>query len=102
EVMVRKGSAKSSLARECPEQVADGGHSHAVDFFKEHLAWLHKGIEEGSNCFSFHAWTPIDCWSWMNAYKNRYGYIALDLATQQKTIKKSGYWMRDVIANNGF
>lgn len=75
---------------------------YRIDFFKEHLAWLHKGIEEGSNCFGFHAWTPIDCWSWMNAYKNRYGYIALDLATQQKTIKKSGYWMRDVIANNGF
>lgn len=75
---------------------------YRIDFLKEHLQWLHKGMEEGSNCFGYHAWTPIDCWSWSNAYKNRYGYIALDLATQEKTIKKSGYWIRDIIKNNGF
>lgn len=63
---------------------------------------LHKGIVEGSNCFGYHLWTPIDCWSWSNAYKNRYGFIALDLKTQMKTVKKSGYWMKKVITNNGF
>ena len=62
----------------------------------------HKGIEEGSNCFGYHMWTPIDCWSWKNAYKNRYGFIAVDLATQKKTVKKSGYWMKRVIEQNGF
>ena len=75
---------------------------YRIDFYKEHLSWLYKGIKEGSRCFGFHAWTPIDCWSWSNAYKNRYGYIGVDLATQKKTIKKSGYWIKEVIANNGF
>ena len=75
---------------------------YRIDFIKEHLGWLHKAMQEGSNCFGYHLWTPIDCWSWSNAYKNRYGLIALDLVTQQKTIKKSGYWMHDVIANHGF
>lgn len=75
---------------------------YRIDFYEEHLGWLHKGMEEGANCFGFHAWTPIDCWSWSNAYKNRYGYIALDLATQRKTIKKSGYWIKQVAQNNGF
>ncbi len=75
---------------------------YRIDFYKEHLQYLHKGIEEGSNCFGFHAWTPIDCWSWTNAYKNRYGYISVDLATQIKTIKKSGRWIKEVADNNGF
>ncbi len=75
---------------------------YRIDFYKEHLGWLHKGIEEGSNCFGFHAWTPIDCWSWSNAYKNRYGYIAVELATQKKTIKKSGQWIKEVAMHNGF
>jgi len=75
---------------------------YRIDFIKEHLAWLHKGIEEGSNCFGYHLWTPIDCWSWSNAYKNRYGLIALDLATQKKTIKKSGRWFRGLADANGF
>ncbi len=76
--------------------------NYRIDFLKEHLAYLHKGIEEGSNCFGYHTWTPIDCWSWSNAYKNRYGFIALDLETQKKTIKKSGRWIKEVSLNNGF
>ena len=75
---------------------------YRIEFFEEHLQYLHKGIEEGSNCFGYHSWTPIDCWSWCNAYKNRYGYIAVDLATQKKTIKKSGAWIKEVSLNNGF
>ena len=76
--------------------------NYRIEFLEEHLQYLHKGIEEGSNCFGYHSWTPIDCWSWSNAYKNRYGYIAVDLATQKKTKKKSGTWIKEVSSNNGF
>ncbi|WP_238918261.1 glycoside hydrolase family 1 protein [Clostridium sp. YIM B02555] len=75
---------------------------YRIDFYKEHLEYLHKGISEGSNCFGYHTWTPIDCWSWSNAYKNRYGFIAVDLETQKKTIKKSGRWIKEVAQNKGF
>lgn len=75
---------------------------YRIDFIKDHLQWLHKGIEEGANCLGYHLWTPIDCWSWTNAYKNRYGLIALDLATQKRTIKKSGRWYKELAENNGF
>lgn len=75
---------------------------YRIDFLKEHLEYLYKGIEEGSNCFGYHTWTLIDCWSWSNAYKNRYGFIAVDLPTQIKTIKKSGRWIKQVAENNGF
>ena len=75
---------------------------YRIDFIKEHLEHLHRGIEEGSNCFGYHTWTPIDCWSWLNAYKNRYGYISVDLDTQKKKIKKSGRWIKEVTENNGF
>lgn len=75
---------------------------YRIDFIKEHLQWLHKGIEEGSNCFGYHLWAPIDCWSWSNAYRNRYGLIANDIHTQIKTIKKSGEWFKTLAENNGF
>ena len=75
---------------------------YRVEFFEEHLTFLHNAIEEGAKCFGFHSWTPIDCWSWCNAYKNRYGFISLDLETGKKTIKKSGRWIKEVAKNNGF
>lgn len=33
---------------------------YRIQFIKEHLYYVHKGIEEGSNCFGYHLWTPID------------------------------------------
>lgn len=73
---------------------------YRIDFIKEHLYWLNKAIKEGSNCFGYHLWTFIDCWSWGNSYKNRYGIVSLDLSNNKRTIKKSGFWLKEVIENN--
>ena len=75
---------------------------YRIEFISDHLKWVHKSYEQGCNVRGYHLWTFIDCWSWLNAYKNRYGFISLDLETQARTIKKSGLWFRDVAANNGF
>jgi len=69
---------------------------YRIQFMQEHLYWVNKSMKEGSNCFGYHLWTPIDCWSWKNAYRNRYGMISNNIHTQVKTIKKSGYWFRKV------
>ncbi|GFH41312.1 glycoside hydrolase family 1 protein [Pseudolactococcus insecticola] len=73
---------------------------YRITFIKEHLYWVHKGIEEGSNCFGYHLWTPIDCWSWLNSYRNRYGFISNNIHTQVKTIKKSGHFIKTVAEAN--
>lgn len=75
---------------------------YRIEFVREHLIWLHRGIQEGSRCLGYHMWTFIDNWSWSNAYKNRYGLVQLDLASQQRTVKKSGEWFAETAANNGF
>ncbi|KII75308.1 glycoside hydrolase family 1 protein [Vibrio renipiscarius] len=75
---------------------------YRIEFVKEHLSWLHKAIDEGANCKGYHLWTFIDCWSWCNAYKNRYGWIELDLETQARRMKKSGQWFAQVSNDNGF
>lgn len=75
---------------------------YRIEFYKEHLAWLSKAIDEGSACFGYHTWTAFDCWSWNNAYKNRYGFISVNLKTQERMIKKSGYWFKSVSEQNGF
>ena len=75
---------------------------YRIDFLKEHLQWIHKAISEGSNCLGYHMWTFIDNWSWVNAYKNRYGFYRIDLETEARIIKQSGLWFKEVIKNNGF
>lgn len=75
---------------------------YRIEFIKEHLKWLHKAIEEGCNVKGYHLWTFMDNWSFINAYKNRYGLVSVDLKTQKRTIKKSGYWYKELSENNGF
>ncbi|QBQ07770.1 6-phospho-beta-glucosidase [Spiroplasma gladiatoris] len=70
---------------------------YRIRFISEHLYWLHKSIEEGSNCFGYHLWSFTDCWSWNNAYKNRYGFVAINLNNLERKIKKSGYWIKNTI-----
>lgn len=82
---------------------ADGmiDDDYRIEFITGHLEALHRGIAEGSRCFGYHLWTFVDCWSWLNGYRNRYGFYHVDLKTQQRTPKKSSFWMREVIEKNG-
>ena len=73
---------------------------YRINFIRDHLKWLHKGISEGANCKGYFLWTAIDNWSWMNAYRNRYGLIRDDIHTQKKTLKKSAYWYRKLSDTN--
>lgn len=76
---------------------------YRIAFLKEHLTELHKGISAGSNCFGYHLWAPFDCWSWTNAYKNRYGLIRVDIYDDCKiSLKKSASWYHSLSAENGF
>lgn len=75
---------------------------YRIDFMKEHLEAISRGIAEGSNCIGYHVWTFIDCWSWLNAYKNRYGLVSLNRETHERTVKKSGLWYKTLSQNNGF
>ncbi|OUZ18525.1 6-phospho-beta-glucosidase [Enterococcus cecorum] len=76
---------------------------YRIEFVQNHLKYVHQAIQEGANCKGYHMWTCMDNWSWLNAYKNRYGFISVDLAHDGKrTIKKSGHWFKQVADQNGF
>lgn len=76
---------------------------YRIDFIREHLRWVHRAMEKGAHVKGYHLWTFMDNWSWTNAYKNRYGFVAVDLENNcKRTVKKSGRWFKEVIAQNGF
>lgn len=76
--------------------------TYRINFVKEHLYWISKAIEAGCDVFGYHTWAYIDNWSWMNAYKNRYGYIELDLKTNFRNPKLSATWVSKVGKEGAF
>lgn len=76
---------------------------YRIEFMQDHLTQLHKGIAAGSQCFGYHTWTFVDCWSWLNGYRNRYGFYRVDIENNfKRSLKKSGLWYKELSKNNGF
>ncbi|MDQ0513860.1 6-phospho-beta-glucosidase [Mycoplasmoides fastidiosum] len=75
------------------QQIED---DYRISFIAEHLDYLFQAVAKGGNCFGYHLWAMIDNWSWINAYKNRYGLIELDLNNYARRIKKSGNWFKQL------
>jgi len=70
---------------------------YRVDFVRQHLEWVAKAIDEGAKCRGYHYWAVIDNWSWANAFKNRYGFVEVDLMDGYKRrLKKSAAWLKQV------
>ncbi len=70
---------------------------YRVDFVRDHLKWVARAIDEGAKCRGYHYWAVIDNWSWNNAFKNRYGFVEVDLEEgYRRRYKKSADWLRRV------
>lgn len=76
---------------------------YRIDYIKDNLYWAVKGIEDGSNLKGFMLWSFTDNVSPMNAFKNRYGLVEIDLDhDRDRHLKKSAYFYQDVIRNHFF
>lgn len=73
---------------------------YRIDFIRMHIETLLRAIEDGANCHGYMLWAFTDCVSPMNAFKNRYGLVRIDLDNNRnRSLKKSAYWYRDIIKN---
>ena len=46
-------------------------------------------------------WSLLDNFEWQQGYAERWGLVYVDYVTQQRILKRSAEWYRDVIARNG-
>ena len=75
--------------------------SYRVPFVRDHLRWVARAIAEGAKCRGYHYWGVIDCWSWNNAYKNRYGFVEVNLQDNyNRHLKESADWLRRVASSH--
>ena len=72
-----------------------------IDFTTRYLRELEKAIGDGANIAGYFHWSLMDNFEWAEGYRERFGLIHVDLQTQKRTIKDSGYWYKSVIESNG-
>lgn len=72
-----------------------------IEFLRDHFAAAHRAIEAGVRLESYHVWSLLDNFEWQQGYAERWGLVYVDYPTQQRILKRSARWYRDVIARNG-
>lgn len=71
-----------------------------IDFYKKHLAALHRAIEDGADVRGYLTWSSFDNFEWALGYDRRFGLTYVDYETQQRYIKDSGRWYAELCRSN--
>jgi beta-glucosidase len=72
-----------------------------VRYYRDHLLAVREAMRRGVDVRGYYAWSLLDNFEWSNGYSLRFGLVHVDFATQQRTLKASGEFYREVIRTNG-
>ena len=74
---------------------------HRIDYTRQYLLELARAVRDGVRIDGYFHWSIMDNFEWAEGYKERFGMIHVDYTTQQRTLKDSAYWYREVIRTGG-
>ncbi|CAL4918591.1 unnamed protein product [Urochloa decumbens] len=72
-----------------------------VEFYKNYLTELKKGIDDGANVVAYFAWSLLDNFEWLSGYTSKFGIVYVDFTTLKRYPKDSAYWFRDMLSGAG-
>lgn len=71
-----------------------------MDYMFRYLSQLQKASAEGVAIGGYFYWSILDNFEWGEGYRQRFGLIYVDYATQQRTLKDSARYYRRIIKAN--
>jgi len=72
-----------------------------IDYTARYLQQLGQAVADGAEVRGYFHWSLMDNFEWAEGYKDRFGLVHVDYATQRRTMKESASWYRAVISSNG-
>lgn len=96
--------AENGMGQENEQQFKNADNiiqdDYRIEFISQHLSQLLRAVDDGARCEGYMLWAFTDCVSPMNAFKNRYGLVEIDLDDHRKRVKKkSADWYRTLITD---
>lgn len=86
------------------DEVTPDGKIHderRLNYLREHFLQAHRAIQGGVQLKGYFVWSLMDNFEWGFGYTKRFGVVYVDFETQRRIVKDSGWWYRQVIAQNG-
>lgn len=72
-----------------------------VEYYRVAIDVVEQCLADGIDLRGYIAWSAMDNFEWIFGYGPKFGVIAVDRATQQRTVKPSGEWLGRVARSNG-
>jgi beta-glucosidase len=72
-----------------------------VDYLQRALLRLADAVREGVPVRGYFHWSFLDNFEWADGYKQRFGLVYVDYASQRRVPKDSFAFYRDIIRSNG-
>ena len=70
-----------------------------IRYLAAHLAALERARRAGAPVGGYFHWTLVDNYEWTHGFSDaRFGLVGFDPATLERRVKRSGEWLREVIA----
>jgi beta-glucosidase len=69
-----------------------------VDYLRRHFTAAHRAIQAGVALRGYFVWSLLDNFEWAYGYSKRFGIVRVDYNTQERTLKDSALWYRDLIS----
>jgi beta-glucosidase len=98
-IVITENGAAFKDDRRIGETVQD---EDRIQFLKAHFAAARRAIRDGVRLDGYFVWSVMDNFEWALGFTKRFGVVHVDYETLRRTWKKSAFWLRDVIQENGF
>ncbi len=73
-----------------------------IAYVKRALQGVLNCLKDGIDVRGYTYWSAMDNYEWMQGYRPTFGLIAVDRATQQRTVKPSAQWLGSIARTKGF
>lgn len=95
----------STIVGKVPIIVTESGigtedESRRRAFVEQALEGVGRCIEQGIDVRGYYYWSSMDNFEWLLGYMPKFGLIAVDRETQQRTVKATGEWLGRVARAN--
>jgi beta-glucosidase len=80
--------------------IATGDDNRRIDYIRQSLAGVLRCLAAGIDVRGYVHWSLLDNFEWIMGYRPKFGLIAVDRATQRRTVKPSAQYLGEIARRN--
>jgi beta-glucosidase len=101
EACIRYAAARVAVPIYITESgIATEDDMQRIDFIRKSLGGVMRCLESGIDVRGYIHWSLMDNFEWIFGYRPKFGLVAVDRATQQRTLKPSARYLGDIARRN--